>query len=287
MIPAALYTLPQWIVWRMQSRDGKATKVPIDPRTGWCAKTSDPRTWSTLADAERAVCRGRYDGLGFVFASGGNLFGIDLDACLAEDGELAGWADGILDRFGTYAEISPSGTGVKLYAAGVFGDTGRRKPMGPGSAGRRPGVEVYGWGRYFCFTGRRWPGSHPDVRCCQTALWELLSELWPRPAAVARPTPRRVCRGGTVSIVERAARALARIEPAVSGQAGHSRTWRAARLLCHDFGLSAAEAFPLLADWNQRCRPPWTDKELLHKLRDAETRAGDRPRGWFVEGRAS
>lgn len=284
MIPSQLYRLPQWLVWRVDARAGKPTKVPIDARTGWCAKTSDPSTWSTLAVAEQTLCRSRYDGLGFVFAAGGNLFGIDLDACL-EGGELAGWADGILERFPTYAEISPSGNGVKLYAAGVYSGTGRRKAMGPVSAGRRPAVEVYGWGRYFAFTGRRFPGAPLAVRCCQVALWDLLGELWPSPQTPARPTPRPAHRGGTVSLVERAARALARIEPAVSGSGGHNRTWRAVRLLVWDFGLSPSDAYPLLSDWNLRCRPPWTDRELEHKLRDAETRAGDRPRGWFAEGR--
>ena len=41
--------------------------------------------------------------------------GIDLDNCI-EDGKLLPWAQEIVDRFGaTYIEISPSGTGIRIF----------------------------------------------------------------------------------------------------------------------------------------------------------------------------
>jgi hypothetical protein len=282
VIPSALADVRQWILWRYRTRGGKPTKVPYSAVTGRPAKTNDPATWASLADAERALAAGGYEGLGVCFAADGALFGVDLDHCLAADGELAGWAERILEQFPTYAEVSPSGGGVKLYAAGVFRGRGRRQAMPGGGA-----VEVYGWGRYFAFTGRHWPGSPAEVAGCQVPLWRLLAELCPPPKLAAVPQAYRPRAGGAVGIVERAARALDKVPPAVSGQGGHDKAFRAARLLCWDFGLSAAEAWPLLAEWNQRCRPPWSERELTHKLRDAETRAGDRPRGWFVEGRTA
>ena len=48
----------------------------------------------------------------------GNLAiaGVDLDACRdAETDSLSPWAAEMKARFGTYAEVSPSGTGVKLF----------------------------------------------------------------------------------------------------------------------------------------------------------------------------
>ena len=43
------------------------------------------------------------------------LIGIDLNSCRDANGAIADWAQGVITRFGTYAEVSPSGTGVKLF----------------------------------------------------------------------------------------------------------------------------------------------------------------------------
>lgn len=72
-------------------------------------------------------------------------------------------------------------------------------------------------------------------------------------------------------VMARRARAyLAHVEGAISGQRGHDRTMRVAGILIQKFGLSIERAWPLITEWNETCEPPWTDVELLHKLRDAE-----------------
>jgi hypothetical protein len=56
---------------------------------------------------------------------------------------------------------------------------------------------------------------------------------------------------------------------AESGNGGHNATFRAACKL-RDSGLSAEEALDALRTWNDtNAEPPWTDKELMHKIRDA------------------
>ncbi len=71
-------------------------------------------------------------------------------------------------------------------------------------------------------------------------------------------------------IATRRARAyLAQIEGAVSGRRGHDRTFRVACVLATKFGLSLDRAWPLFLEWNRQCEPPWSEKELLHKLQDA------------------
>lgn len=56
---------------------------------------------------------------------------------------------------------------------------------------------------------------------------------------------------------------------AVSGNGGHNDTFRAACKL-RDAGLTPEEALTELADWNQtNCQPPWTMRELLHKVHSA------------------
>ncbi len=60
--------------------------------------------------------------------------------------------------------------------------------------------------------------------------------------------------------------------PAVSGQGSHDHTFPVACALVHGFHLSDADALALLAEWNQTCLPPWSDKELLHKVADARSK---------------
>ena len=35
------------------------------------------------------------------------------------------------------------------------------------------------------------------------------------------------------------------------------------------FGLSYEQAWPLILHWNNRCDPPWSEREIAHKLSDA------------------
>jgi hypothetical protein len=56
--------------------------------------------------------------------------------------------------------------------------------------------------------------------------------------------------------------------PAVSGCNGHNNTFRVACYLI-GFGLNDTDALELLREFSARCQPPWTEKELLHKIRDA------------------
>ena len=75
---------------------------------------------------------------------------------------------------------------------------------------------------------------------------------------------------------------LAKLPAAVSGQGGHPATYRAASILAHGFELPWDDAWGLLQEWNaSHCTPPWTDKDLRHKLNDAYVRPHDRPKGWL------
>lgn len=77
------------------------------------------------------------------------------------------------------------------------------------------------------------------------------------------------------SVIERARLYLTKIPPAIAGQHGHDATFATACRLVKDFGLSPDEAFPLLAEWNQSCSPPWSESDLRHKLQCAADRPGE------------
>ncbi|MFI5300168.1 MAG: hypothetical protein ACHREM_18935 [Polyangiales bacterium] len=69
-------------------------------------------------------------------------------------------------------------------------------------------------------------------------------------------------------VLERAKAKLAKCKPAIEGKGGREETRRAARAVLNA-GLSAADALQLLLkDYNPRCVPPWSDKELGDLVRD-------------------
>ena len=116
--PAEITPRNQWVGWRYQERDGVRTKVPINARTGKNADATNPATSSSFDQAGYAVKEFDLDGVGFVFSEQDPYSGVDLDNCRnPETGEIEGWAKEFISSLNTYAEVSPSGTGVKLIEA--------------------------------------------------------------------------------------------------------------------------------------------------------------------------
>jgi hypothetical protein len=154
--PDELKALPQWVAWRFAERNGKTTKLPMQPRySGRMARTNDPATWATFDRALR-VCEAipTLDGAGFVFSGDDPYVGTDLDNCRdPETGVVDPWAAAWIRRLGGYAEVSPSGTGVKIIVKGSL----------PSSVGKTivdgHEVEIYDRGRFFTITGWRLHGS--------------------------------------------------------------------------------------------------------------------------------
>jgi hypothetical protein len=92
----------------------------------------------------------------------------------------------------------------------------------------------------------------------------------PAPAATPQTAQRRPTnRTDGPSAEERASRWLAKCEPAISGQRGHDKLLWAASV-GPKFDLSEGATLQLLkADYNPRCEPPWSDRELEHKIAEA------------------
>lgn len=103
---------------------------------------------------------------------------------------------------------------------------------------------------------------------------------------VAAPARGR-SRNGDSAVLARAEKYLAKCDPAISGQGGHDQTFAVARAIVYGFDLGADAGYDLLARlYNPRCDPPWNEKELQHKCRDADSRPCDKTRGWLLaEGR--
>lgn len=157
-IPAELKAVPRWVLWRLEWR-GAWSKVPYSP-DGRRAKSNDSATWATF---EEVTSVDGYDGIGFMLGDG--WCGIDLDDCRdPETGKLTRSAKSILRRVNTYCEVSPSGTGVKLFGRGCKGT----------DQTRFDGAEIYDSNRYFCVTGQDGCREVSDI---SDAVQSLESEL--------------------------------------------------------------------------------------------------------------
>ncbi len=123
-----------------------------------------------------------------------------------------------------------------------------------------------------------------DARAVDAAVAEV--ETFERERADARAARRSSTpRGPGLSPIERASRYLATMPGSISGARGHDALYRAA-LALHGFGLSEPAALALLrAEFNPRCKPAWSERELARKVREvARSRFAA---GYLLEGRAS
>jgi hypothetical protein len=83
------------------------------------------------------------------------------------------------------------------------------------------------------------------------------------------------------SILDRARRYVASVPPAIAGQHGDVHTFRLCCRLTRGFALDDEQALHVLAEWNDRCQPPWSEAELLEKIRHAG-RYGREPVGGLL-----
>lgn len=273
-IPNSLKERRQWLMWKLeQHRGDKPTKLPYQTN-GQLAKSNDANTWNTFETvAKRAKIPG-FTGIGFVFSVEDPFIGIDLDGCRnPESGAVAEWAQEIITKLDSYSEVSPSGTGIKIFARGIWKpETGKKLEL-PAEVvcEKSPAIEIYDRLRYFAVTGQRLKGpSEPQERQeVVNGLFDLFFSGTPQRGS---QTPSR----SNLPVVERARKYIAMMPPAVSGQGGHNATFRVACVLVLGFALSETEALGLLSEWNQGCQPAWSEHELQHKVKSAGQQGGER-----------
>jgi primase-polymerase (primpol)-like protein len=119
--PSSLQVEPRWVGWCLEDN-----KIPTNPLTNRYAKTNQPETWGTYQQAQDWVTARRQEnsqrtyGVGLVLGTRAGkvwyLGGVDLDTCRDPNtGVIEPWAQKIINRFASYTEVSPTGTGVKIY----------------------------------------------------------------------------------------------------------------------------------------------------------------------------
>jgi len=172
MLPDGLKDRDKWVCWKYKNRDGKKAKVPVSPHDPHSGPISfkDPLHWANYETAQQAVpTTDDIEGLGWVLTTDGPIVGIDLDDCrLPATGTIQDWAVEIVEKVGSYTEISPSGTGLHIL---LKADGGL-----PGDENRTGDIEMYEGQRFLTVTGDHLSGSETSIREAQTELNEIYRE---------------------------------------------------------------------------------------------------------------
>jgi hypothetical protein len=209
-------------------------------------------------------------GLGFVLDEATGLGGVDLDGCLCpRTGALAGWAREVVDQFpGTYTEVSPSGTGLRIFASGAPLRLPRcslameRSENDPVVENKSPFLEAFVRRRFLTITGNRW-GDAPSRVANLPAAWEwLVGVLAP---GWQDPGPQQPKRDGREPDLTLVANALS----AFTSDDVDRNTWVGiGAVLKSTFGEDAFETY---ADW--MAQSPWDDAQATEALWDSLTEA--------------
>lgn len=178
-IPEYLKRFPHWLVWRAEFRNDVWTKVPYDAKTMGRGASNDSSTWTDFADAFETYAEpsNELDGIGFVFNTENDLFGVDFDKCLDATG-LIKPIDKWIESFNSYTEISVTGKGLHIIARGTVG-AGRNS---------QEGFEIYDRGRYFTFTGKQW-GEPRKLGWRQVQSEQFIKEMFPVNVIVDKKLP--------------------------------------------------------------------------------------------------
>ena len=176
-IPEFLKGLSTWVVWKafVTKDDGRFDKVPISAQTGHKVNHLDKAHQMSFQAALSAYQGGLGDGVGIslngepvAHTEAGKplyLIGVDLDK-VASSEQAKRTAKHICQSIRSYCEISPSGTGIRVFALS-------EELLGKGQS---PKGEMYHKGKFLTITG------HGRARVVATATDTLKSierDWWP------------------------------------------------------------------------------------------------------------
>ena len=179
-----------WFLWSAKpGKNGKVTKVPF-AANGGATGTDDAHkgTWVSFDDAESARNQFQASGLGLKIPKG--FFLLDIDHKDISDP----FAQLMLSRFSSYAEVSPSGKGIHIIGQcditklPVHFDDRRKKLVLDSEYYQKRsdiGLELYIGditNRYGTFTGNT-INSLPIADCTQAVLTTLDKEMRKKPKA--------------------------------------------------------------------------------------------------------
>ena len=125
-LPPEITKARTWLVWRYIKVDGekKPRKVPYyingNVRKGEQGTAEDRHALTTFDNATQVAIKRGLDGIGLAMMADNEIIAVDFDNCVEPDGTIDPRVEDAIE--GTYAEYSPSGTGVRAFFLGQIAD---------------------------------------------------------------------------------------------------------------------------------------------------------------------
>jgi hypothetical protein len=238
--PDAMRNLPAWLVWRFEYHEGedKPRKIPYytagPKRHGVQGRPEDRQQLTAFDAARTAAARRGFDGVGFVPLPEFNICALDFDHCVNQ-GVLHADLEPIVTS--TYAEYSPSGTGVRAFVKGNYGNSKAR--------GEPYGFEVFSSKGFVTFTGNRLDvvdvlGNDNTVAAVDGPVRDLCARRFARPLGEVH-----VSAGEPVGL---SAQQIESLLAALDPDMGHD-TWLSVGMGLHH--ETQGEGFDYWCDWSE------------------------------------
>ena len=182
-VPQPLLDLKGWLGWRFEQTKGEAKprKVPYyaygSRRTGVQGSPIDRERLVTFHEARAAAQKLGMTGVGFAPMPEWNIVAVDFDNCIDADGIVHPDVEAALS--GTYAEVSPSGKGVRGF---VTGDLDNRRSH---TNGNDYGLETFASNGFVTVTGNVLPscsqsGNHDTIAPANQFLLDMYQSRFGR-----------------------------------------------------------------------------------------------------------
>ena len=165
-IPETLKQFNQFLNFKFKTKEnGKTGKPPVDGK-GYNVSPTESGNWMTY---EEAIANYRdceqVHGISFVLDQGDGLVGIDLDNCV-DNGSIEDWANDWIQTLDSYTEISPSGTGLRIF---IKGEVASSKKEG--------NIEVYGHNKPLTLTGNHLESTPIEINVNQEGLDKMMEQF--------------------------------------------------------------------------------------------------------------
>jgi hypothetical protein len=196
--PSDLQEVDQWLTWKLTDDGRKVPRAPWETGGDWRVSSQDPDVWTDfetvlewtdkLPGYELAFNirdREEYPEETFLL--------VDYDDARDPDtGEIHPAVREHVQRAGSYADVSTSGTGVHIFCRAALPDGVKAIDAELPDAEGFPDaeIEVYDSARFSAMTGDHLAGTPSEVTSCQEFVDELVEEF----ATVAEGTPEELLR---------------------------------------------------------------------------------------------
>lgn len=183
-VPDPLKALDSCVLWKPEWNEKRKRwdKLPISPKTFRLSNHEDPKTRMTFSAALALHQNYPQFGIGVSMDRRDGYTAVDIDHCVTSvEGQYVIDDRGryAIDLFRSYWEVSPSGTGIRIFIKGSLpeGVNGRNN--------RVKGVEVYSGRHFLTITGDVPDGRPCSIEMRQRELDVFYAEYFPEPAPAA------------------------------------------------------------------------------------------------------